>query len=181
MQSQLTTADRLAHAAIFAARCHAGVTRDDGQTPYAVHVFRVVEYLRTIAAESDADVLCAGFLHDTIEDSGVNFDEIAMAFNTRVAGFVAELTNDNRLPKHERRAAMLDHMHKLSPESKRVKLADRLDNVSDLLRGHGSLEKKRRYIGETRRILTACEASCPPLEAALRAALDELIKQVDSH
>src|ERR1700733_1787347 len=108
IQPELTIADRLAQAAVHAAQLHEGVFRDDGTTPYAVHVFRVVEYLRTLAGEADTDVLCAAYLHDTIEDSGVNFDEIGLRFGLRVAGLVAELTNDNRLPKQARRAAMLD-------------------------------------------------------------------------
>src|ERR1043165_3577219 len=135
-------AENLAQAAVFACRQHAGQTRDDGTTPYAVHVFRVAEYLRSIAGEQDNEVLCAALLHDTIEDTGITYDAVAAQFGTGVATLVAELTNDNRLPKAQRRGAMIDHMFALSPRAKRIKLADRLDNVSDLLRGIGAAPEK---------------------------------------
>jgi guanosine-3',5'-bis(diphosphate) 3'-pyrophosphohydrolase len=88
------------------------------------------------------------------------------------------VTNDNRLPKGRRRAAMIEHLPQLSPQAKRVKLADRYDNVLDLIAGGGTEEKRARYCAETERILTACSGACEPLEAALRAALEKLRKVV---
>lgn len=179
MRPELQSADKLARAALCASQSHANQTRDDGKTPYVVHVFRVAEYLRSIGGESDEDVLCAAYLHDTIEDCGATFDTIAGQFGAEVAALVAELTNDNRLPKNQRRSTMIDHLHFVSPRAKRIKLADRLDNVTDLLRGTGSTpEKCQRYILETERILKACEDACPPLEDALRAVFDELKQRV---
>jgi (p)ppGpp synthase/HD superfamily hydrolase len=181
MKPELISADRLARAATFACKAHDGQTRDDGKTPYAIHLFRVVEYLRSIAMERDEDVLCAGFLHDTIEDTGHTFDSVAGPFGPIVASLVTELTNDNRLPKAQRRAAMIEHIPHISPRAKRIKLADRLDNVTDLLRsGNASKEKCERYIRETAQIIKACESACPPLEASLSAAHDEL-KQHYAH
>ncbi|HLX63327.1 MAG TPA: HD domain-containing protein [Planctomycetota bacterium] len=175
MTTELSTADRLGRAAAFGCKLHAAQTRDDGCTPYCVHLFRVVEYLRTIADERDTDVLCAAYLHDTIEDTGITYETVEAQFGATVASLVAELTNDNRLPKAQRRAAMIEHMYALSPRAKRIKLADRLDNVTDLLRGCGaSKEKCERYIYETERILHACKGACPPLERALVDAFGEL-------
>ena len=175
MKPELISADRLARAATFACAAHQGQTRDDNSTPYAIHLFRVVEYLRSIAQERDEDVLCAAFLHDTIEDTGHTFDSVAVQFGAPVAALVAELTNDNRLPKARRREAMIEHIAVISPRAKRIKLSDRLDNVCDLLRGgNASLEKCERYIRETQQILNACAEACAPLETALREALDEL-------
>lgn len=166
--------DRYARATIFAAALHARQTRDDGKTPYAVHPVRVVEHLRRIAGETDEDVLLAALLHDTIEDCAITFDTIGGQFGENVASLVAELTNDNRLPKPKRRAAMIEHLPQLSTNAKRIKLADRYDNVLDLLAGGGTAEKRARYSGETERILTACQGACPELESALRSALEQL-------
>ena len=175
MKPEIISADRLARAATFACKAHDGQTRDDDKTPYAIHLFRVVEYLRSIALERDEDVLCAAFLHDTIEDTGHTFDSVAGPFGPAVASLVVELTNDNRLPKAQRRAAMIEHIPHISPQAKRIKLSDRLDNVSDLLRsGNSSKEKCERYIRETAQIMQACHGACPPLESALRDAYDEL-------
>ena len=175
MTKELDAADKLARAALFACQAHASQTRDDEKTPYAVHLFRVVEYLRTIAAEHDQEVLCAAYLHDTIEDCGATFDTIAHQFGAPVASLVAELTNDNRLPKAQRRSTMIEHLRFITPRAKRIKLADRLDNVTDLLRGgNPPKEKCERYVHETERILKACENACPPLEDALRNGFEDL-------
>jgi guanosine-3',5'-bis(diphosphate) 3'-pyrophosphohydrolase len=174
MQTELLAANRLARAAVYACKQHEGQMRDDGVTPYAIHPLRVVEHLREIAQERDPDVLCAAFLHDTIEDTAVTYDTLAGLFGDGVASLVAELTNDNRLPKPQRRAAMIEHIPSLSSKAKRIKLADRLDNISELLRGFGTKEKRERYISETERILEGSKGVCEPLERALRQALSEL-------
>ena len=104
-----TQIDRLSKAVVLACRLHGNDTRDDGKTPYAVHPLRVMEYLRRLTGERDENVLCAALLHDTIEDTGIDFDTLAEEFGEDVASLVAELTNDNRLPKDQRRAAMIAH------------------------------------------------------------------------
>jgi GTP diphosphokinase / guanosine-3',5'-bis(diphosphate) 3'-diphosphatase len=165
------SADRLARATAYACEKHAGATRDDGITPYAVHPVRVTEYLRRYCNERDENVLCAALLHDTIEDAAVTWDDIAREFGDDVANLVVELTNDNRLPKAARRKQMLDHLPQLSPRAKRIKLADRLDNVTDLLRGAGTAEKRERYFAETEILLERLAGASEPLETAIREAL----------
>ena len=178
MRNELAMADRVARAAVFACHAHMGQFRDDGKTPYAVHLFRVADYLRTIAAERDEAVLCAAYLHDTIEDTIHTYESIAEPFGAEVASLVVEVTNDKRLPKAQCRAAMLEHIPTISVRAKRIKLSDRLDNVTDLTRiGNTPKQSKcERYMSETESILKACEGACPPLEAALGSALEDLKK-----
>jgi len=179
MESAISSIDRFARAMVYACEKHAGATRDDGITPYAIHPIRVAENLRRLCGERDENILIAALLHDTIEDAAVSYDDIASKFGVEVAGLVAELSNDNRLPKARRRAAMMDHLHDLSPKAKRIKLADRLDNVTDLIRGIGTREKRLRYHDETERLLDALAGTCEPLESAIREALREL--HAESH
>lgn len=174
MNAKAEASDRYARAVSYMFEMHEGVTRDDGKTPYATHPLRVTEYLRTIAGETDEEVLCAALLHDVIEDTGENFDDIASRFGDGVASLVAELTNDNRLPKQRRKALMLESLPSKSPRAKKIKLADRLDNVLDLMRGMGSPDKRQRYEPETERLLHACTGTCPALESALHEALEQL-------
>jgi (p)ppGpp synthase/HD superfamily hydrolase len=174
MNGPLNAIDRLSKATVFACQKHAGATRDDGITPYAVHPIRVMENLRRLCGEREEAVLIAALLHDTIEDAAVTYDDIAAQFGEDVAGLVAELTNDNRLPKARRRAEMMKHLSDLSPRAKRIKLADRLDNVVDLTRGIGTREKRQRYHEETERLLEALSGTCEPIENAIREALQEL-------
>ena len=179
MDGEYNSIDRFARAMVYACEKHAGATRDDGITPYAMHPIRVAENLRRFCDERDENVLIAALLHDTIEDAAVTYDDIAAKFGEEVAGLVAELTNDNRLPKAKRRAEMMAHLADLSPKAKRIKLADRLDNVADLVRGIGTREKRQRYHHETEQLLEALAGSCEPIENAIREALRQL--HAESH
>src|SRR6266702_142461 len=94
-------------AAAFAARAHQGQLRKDKQTPYVSHVFRVCLILRDLFGFDDPRILCAAMLHDTIEDTTTDFDDLAERFSPEVAEWVALLTKDKRLPEAEREAAYL--------------------------------------------------------------------------
>jgi len=174
MNDNMIRTDKFARAVAYACKLHDGTFRDDGKTPYGVHPIRVAEHLRRIAGEQDENMLCAAILHDTVEDTAVNYDDVALEFGDDIATLVAELTVDRRLPKARRRAAMIEHLPQLSERAKKIKLADRLDNVTDLVNGTGKKEKRARYIEETERLLHALSGACEPLERALRAALQNL-------
>ena len=174
MNTIIHATDRYARAVAYCCQQHEGTFRDDNKTPYAVHPIRVTEHLRRLAKEDDENVLIAALLHDTVEDTGINFDDVANRFGEDVAALVSELTNDNRLPKSKRRSQMMEHLNSLTPRAKRIKLADRLDNVCDLLAGSGTPEKRVRYADETARLLSACTGGCKPLEDALKEALEKL-------
>jgi len=50
-------------------------------------------------------------------------------FGDRVAGFVAELTDDKSLPKPMRKELQIENASKKTPEAALVKLADKTPNV----------------------------------------------------
>ncbi|MEX2215093.1 MAG: phosphoribosylglycinamide formyltransferase [Phycisphaeraceae bacterium] len=123
--------DMVARAKRFSEIAHDGQLRKDGQ-PYATHPAAVVGLLREHGM-SDADVITAGYLHDTIEDCGITQDQLARAFNPRVAAIVQELTIPPEDSEKERKAAYLvSHAPMLSVEARWVKLADRAHNLSEL-------------------------------------------------
>src|SRR5215207_9659113 len=94
----------LLEAISFAARAHDGQRRKDGRTPYVSHVFRVCLLLREVLRVDDPRVLTAAVLHDTIEDTTTDFDDLEERFGKEVAGWVAALTKDKALPFEEREA-----------------------------------------------------------------------------
>src|SRR5262245_24841913 len=96
---------RLFDAIAFAARAHRNQLRKDGQTPYVSHVFRVAVVVRQVFGIDDPKVLTAAVLHDTIEDTTTDYDDIAERFGDDVAGWVVALTKDMRLPENEREFA----------------------------------------------------------------------------
>src|SRR3954471_18437790 len=117
-------------AASFAARAHRHQLRKDGLTPYAAHPFRVCLIVRHVFGIDDPEVLTAALLHDTIEDTTTDFDDLEERFGARVAGWVAHLSKDTRLPDEEREAAYMGTLAAAEPAVKVVKLADILDNLT---------------------------------------------------
>lgn len=141
------------------------------EVPYVVHPFRVAELLRMIGGIDDPEILAAALLHDLIEDSGARYDEIARACGERVAGIVAELSNDSRLPQRRRHEDMFERLKQASWEAKVIKLADRLDNLRAYENKPGG--NPERFFAQTHRLLEILKGTCPPLEQALRERLAE--------
>lgn len=123
--------DRLLSAASFAARAHRHQLRKDGQTPYIAHPFRVCLIVRHVFGIDDADFLATALLHDTLEDTTTDFDDLQEAFGRNVAHHVADLSKDTRLPDATREAAYTQTLAKAPPAVKIAKLADIYDNLRD--------------------------------------------------
>jgi guanosine-3',5'-bis(diphosphate) 3'-pyrophosphohydrolase len=149
----------LLEAVAFAARSHQGQLRKDGQTPYASHVFRVCLIAREVFDVADPRVLTAAVLHDTIEDTKVDFDEVAEQFGAEVAGWVAALSKDKRLIEPEREEAYARQLAAAPWQVKVCKLADILDNLMDAV--HMPPEKRQRSIKNAHRYLAALKSDLP--------------------
>lgn len=103
---------------------------------YVTHPIQV-GFLLAKAGASD-EVIAAGFLHDTLEDSAesdkVTKEELVKEFGQEVADLVDAVTEKNKsLPWDKRKAAALEEIKKFSNEALLVKSGDVLSNVSELL------------------------------------------------
>lgn len=116
-------------AAAFAARAHLGQTRKDGVTPYASHCFRVAMTVRHVFGCDDPACIGAALLHDVIEDTQIDYDDVALRFGDDVARSVALLTKDMRLPEDKREVAYDDALRAGDQRSRLIKLADTYDNL----------------------------------------------------
>src|SRR5262249_44001884 len=94
--------DILVAADQFAERKHKGQYRRDGIPCYIEHPRGVMAIVRDEFGVSDPDTLAAALLHDTIEDTATDYDEILDRFGRKVADLVAVLTKDKRLPEAKR-------------------------------------------------------------------------------
>ena len=167
----------LLEAASLAARAHQGQLRKDQKTPYVAHVFRVCLILRDLFGFDDPRMLMTAMLHDTIEDTTTDFDQLARRHGTEVAAWVAYLTKDNRLPHDEREAAYVAALKAAPWQVQACKLADVLDNTLDLAafprdRQLNHLKNSDRYYAALK------DAPAPELARPL-----ELVRQVieDAH
>ena len=136
-------------AADFAARQHHGQLRKDGVTPYISHPFRVAMVVQALFGLDDPEALAAAVLHDTLEDTRTDYEDLLEAFGPWVTQAVATLSDNKSLPKEER----IDDYHRrlagAEPRVLIVKLADAYDNFMDSLppRGDPSLHAKTRRKG----------------------------------
>ncbi|MDY3551821.1 HD domain-containing protein [Gemmata sp. JC717] len=124
-------ADLPFEAAAFAARAHRHAVRKDNQTPYVSHVFRVCLVVRHTFGFDDPRMLAAALLHDTIEDTTTDADDLVERFGPDVARWVAALTKDMRLPHDAREDAYTKVLAAAEWQVKALKLADLYDNLGD--------------------------------------------------
>lgn len=123
--------ESLLSAISYVSRKHQQQFRKDGLTPYAAHPMRVLAILMLGFGVEDPEVLAAAALHDVIEDTTADFDEIEELFGHTVAFYVAALSKDNRLREEEREAAYMEQLIKAPTAVKLCKLADTYDNLLD--------------------------------------------------
>ena len=105
---------------------HKGQTRWDKQTPYETHPIKVVSILRQLGVIDD-ELLAAGYLHDTLEDTKLSEKEIHDLFGKRVLHLVQQLTFKNVKTDHE----YIMNCAMLSPNARIVKIADILANLTE--------------------------------------------------
>lgn len=119
-------------AASFAAWKHRHQTRKDGRTPYIAHTFRVAMTVRDVFGCDDPAVIAAALLHDTIEDTLTDHDELSSLFGVEIADVVAALTKNMALPAAQREADYDTRLASADWRARLIKLADVFDNHSDL-------------------------------------------------
>ena len=115
-----------------AVRTHEGQVRKGAQTPYIVHPLSVGIILAKTGAPDE--VIIAGILHDTIEDTPVTFEQIRETFGETIANLVKGASeSDKSLPWEERKQHTIDSLAFASIEILLVICADEGKTVSILV------------------------------------------------
>lgn len=163
----------LQSAILFASKAHEGQNRDgDPPLPYITHPIDVVIRLRYVGKVSDEEVLCAGALHDVVEETDISFAKIEEHFGPNVTNLVRELTREELSKEQratmskdeiwaERTRRLIEEIAQMSSRAQTVKLADRLSNLTEakLTRTGEFLD---RYLGQTQLILQTIQRSVNP-------------------
>ena len=119
----------------YAESLHSGQFRQSGE-PYIIHPLNVAYILAEMHA--DVDTVCAGLLHDTLEDTDVKKEDIAHDFNQNVANLVDGVTKISKMnfsTKQDQNYANTRKIITGITEDVRIiiiKLADRLHNMRTL-------------------------------------------------
>lgn len=132
----------------FAAEAHQKQYIPGGEIPYVTHICNVcMEAVHAVLQSQKEDidlVMQCALLHDTIEDTELKYDDVARAFGQQVADGVLALTKNFELPKEEQMADSLKRILEQSPEIRIVKMADRINNLSDPPY-YWTKEKRQKY------------------------------------
>lgn len=131
----------------FAARKHKGQTRSWTGLPYILHPMEVADYLRLVS--DNEHLIAAGYLHDTLEDTDTDTEELEEIFGPLTTQIVIEVTNVAVPQDGNRKARVqknIEHVAKAGPFGQTLKLADICSN----LRGLASINPRfaERYIAE---------------------------------
>jgi (p)ppGpp synthase/HD superfamily hydrolase len=117
----------------FAVRAHHGQFRKGTRIPYVVHPIAVGRRLMELGYSEP--LVLAGFLHDVVEDAGVDKDEIERLFGRKVVDLIEAVSEgDKSLPWERRKRAKLERLEGATQEVLVLSLADQLDNLRSIQR-----------------------------------------------
>ena len=116
--------DNVKKAYEYAGILHNGQMRQSGE-PYISHPLNVAYILAEM--HGDTDTICAGLLHDTLEDTIIKKEDIAHDFNQEVANLVDGVTKISKLNTRKIITGITEDVRIII-----IKLADRLHNMRTL-------------------------------------------------
>lgn len=129
----------------FAFEKHKNQKRKDGITPFSEHLEGVVNRLKNLGI-SNEDVLCAAWLHDTLEDTSTTFDEINNIFGNTISVLVLSLTKDLNLSKKEIELQYIRQLRDSTPQAKIIKFCDISANLKDVVNAPISKTQKNKKV-----------------------------------
>lgn len=162
------SARELLRAVRFAAHKHRDQRRKGiDASPYINHPIEVAELISRVGEVDELEVLLAAILHDTVEDTKTEPEEIEEAFGAAVRSLVAEVTDDKKLEKQERKRLQVEHAPHISEGAKLIKIADKTCNVRDIAHSppsDWSAQRRSEYLDWASRVVDGCRGVNEKLE-----------------
>jgi (p)ppGpp synthase/HD superfamily hydrolase len=124
--------DLIERAIELAARAHAKQVRKGTDTPYISHPYAVGMMLAKAGCPDE--LIAAGILHDTVEDTWVTLDYIREHFGEKIAAIVEGCSEpDKSLPWEDRKLHTLEYLRTAPWEVRVVACADKLHNIRTII------------------------------------------------
>ena len=115
----------------FSLEQHSDQRRKGGMIPYVTHVIHVAHILTRHGLPEE--IVAAALLHDILEDTPVELDELEREFGPEVAAAVSDVTEPPKtLHWRERKEGTVASLRNVPPLSKALKAADLLHNLSSI-------------------------------------------------
>lgn len=143
---------RYERALIFAARAHGSQKRKWSGEPFIIHPISVANILAE--AGLNEDVVIAGVLHDTVEDTDATFEQIEAEFGLRVVGLVREVTAISKFfdgSRAKRKRMDQHHFATACDDAQSIKCADMISNIPSIVEYDPAFAKI--YLEEKRALL----------------------------
>jgi len=161
----------------FAADKHRDQRRKSREAcPYINHPIEVAEILSRVGGVTDLATLQAAILHDTIEDTQTTAEELEGRFGAEVRRLVEEVSDDQSLPKAERKRLQIECAPDLSPKAKLIKIADKISNVRDVTHSppaHWPHQRRCDYLDWAEKVVVGLRGSNLAVDALFDYTLME--------
>jgi guanosine-3',5'-bis(diphosphate) 3'-pyrophosphohydrolase len=138
--------------------------RDEHASPFINHPIDTVDLLAR-AGVDDTVILAAAAMHDLLEETATTVADLDRHFGIEVRRLVQELTDAPGATREVRRRRQLEHVARLSPGARLIRLADKIANLQQP-RTDRTAEQHRVYLdwvaamGAALRGQNACLDSC---------------------
>jgi (p)ppGpp synthase/HD superfamily hydrolase len=161
----------------FARQAHKDQTRKYTGEPYFVHLHEVA--LLCVRHGCSKRTIAAAYLHDTIEDQPVTYEDLVEAFGREVANIVRDLTDTpaSAGSRKERKAMDIERLAAASSDAQTIKCADMISNTSSIVRH--DVNFARTYLPEKRAALTVLTRADPTLLELAWASLTRAEKEIE--
>ena len=143
--------ERIDNAYKIAFQKHKGQTRKGTQTPYVVHPCSVAYYLMSLPNIKE-DVVIAGILHDTLEDTSYTPEELERDFGPNILRLVQSVSEpdvsadmsdgEKKRSWKNRKQHTVDSLKDAGQETLYISLADKLSNLRDISDDYSSIGEK---------------------------------------
>ena len=164
-------------AAHFAAQKHRDQRRKDKHaSPYIIHPISVALAIAQIGRVDDPEILAAALLHDTLEDTKTEPEELEAEFGKKVCEYVLDVSDDKTLPKDERKRRQIEHAKKISKGAALIKLGDKISNVTDVINSppeDWDINRRKEYLDWAEKVIE----NCPKVNDRMENKFKEIIKQ----
>ena len=164
-------------AAHFAAQKHRDQRRKDKHaSPYIIHPISVALAIAQIGRVDDPEILAAALLHDTLEDTKTEPEDLEAEFGKKVCEYVLDVSDDKTLPKDERKRRQIEHAKKISKGAALIKLGDKISNVTDVINSPPEgwdINRRKEYLDWAEKVIE----NCPKVNDRMENKFQEIIKQ----